>query len=88
LRLWRSWAEKDDRIIVEDWEAVFKVFGYTNSILLNGTDEVKCRQEIVDAICREVPPNTRWDDSHVQGRYRLYEVSANEIIRVDECHFR
>jgi hypothetical protein len=64
------------------------VFGYTNNILLTGFDEVKCRQEIVDAICREVPPNTRWDDSHVQGRYRLYEVSANEIIRVDECHFR
>jgi hypothetical protein len=83
LRLWRSWAEKDNRVIVEDWEAVFKVFGYTNNILLNGFDEVKCRQEIVDAICREVPPNTRCDDSHVQGRSRLYEVSANEIIFVE-----
>jgi hypothetical protein len=58
LRLWRSWAEKDKRIIVEDWEAVFKVFRPTSGIFLIGFDEVKCRQEIVDAICRKVPPNT------------------------------
>ena len=37
-------------------------------------DEVKYRAEIVQAICKEVPPRTRWDVSHVQGRSRLSMV--------------
>lgn len=72
LRVWQGWAKVDSRINLEEWFAAWKVFGYTNGISLNDEmDEVKCRQEIVEAICKEVPPKTKWDDSHVQGRSRL-----------------
>lgn len=72
--LWQRWAKQDRRIILDDWMGVFKVFGYINSVSLCGWDEVKCREDIVDAICKEVPPETRRDDSHVQGRSRMCKV--------------
>jgi len=72
--LWQSWAKDDKRIILDDWMAVFKVFGYINSISLCGWDEVKCREDVVDAVCKEVPPETWHDDSHVQGRSRMCKV--------------
>jgi hypothetical protein len=63
------------RIDLGEWQAALKVFGYTNGVSLNEMmDEVKCRAEIVQAICKEVPPRTRWDVSHVQGRSCLSMV--------------
>jgi hypothetical protein len=75
MRVWQGWAEVDSRIDLREWQETLKVFGYTNGISLNEMiDEVKCRGEIVQAVCKKVLPRTRWDDSHVQGRSRLSMV--------------
>jgi hypothetical protein len=56
------------------------VFGPTNGIRLNDMrDEVQCRAEIVQAICKEVPPRTRWDVSYVQGRSHEVRFSFHNI---------
>jgi hypothetical protein len=47
----KAWANKDCRI--EKWQDDLKVFGYTNGISLNDEcNEVKCQEEIVEAICK------------------------------------
>jgi hypothetical protein len=75
MRVWQDWAVADSRIDLREWQEALKVLGYTNGISLSEvSDEVKCRRKIVEAVCKEVPPRTRWDDSHVQGRSRLSMV--------------
>lgn len=82
LKQWQCWAEEDNRIIVEDWQATLKVIGHSNGISLDRGDEVRCRQEIVEAVCEEVLPESRSDDSHVQGRIRLCKVSGTLQLNV------
>jgi hypothetical protein len=80
MRVWQGWAETDSRIDLREWQAALEVFGPTNGISLNEMqDEVKCRAEIVQAICKEVPPRTRWDVSHVQGRPHEVRFSFHNI---------
>jgi len=75
LSLWHTWAECDSRIVVKDWENALQLFGPTNGLKYNfELGEVKFREEIVEAICRLIPPRTRFEDSHVQGRSRLCKV--------------
>ncbi|KAG0608491.1 hypothetical protein M758_8G109700 [Ceratodon purpureus] len=88
LKQWQCWAEKDNRIIVEDWQATLKVIGHSNGISLDRADEVRCRQEIVQAVCEEILPELRSDDSHVQGRRRLCKVIREKIegMLVSKCY--
>jgi acylphosphatase len=67
---------------VEKWKQALLIFGPTNGLIYNEVSgEVKFREEIVEAICELVPPETRWDDSHVQGRSRLCEVIREKVKR-------
>jgi hypothetical protein len=92
MRIWQGWANVDSRIDLREWQVALKVFGHTNGICVNEVlDEVKCRGDIVEAVCKKVPPRTRWDDSHVQGRARLCMVrfySYNTSIkRIEDYEF-
>ena len=73
---WYGWAEADKRVDVEEWKQALRVFGPINDLSCVGgaPGEVQCREEIVQAICKLVPPNTIMDDSYVQGRSRLCKV--------------
>ena len=72
---WKAWAYKDKRISIEEWEKALKIFGPTTGLVFNiKSGEVKFREEIVNNVCRISLPETRWDDSEVQGRTRLCEV--------------
>ena len=82
LKQWECWSKQDHRIIIEEWQAALKVLGYTNGISMSKADEVKCRQDIIEAICKEVPSQSRRDDSHVQGRLRICKVCENLNINV------
>ncbi|KAG0622848.1 hypothetical protein M758_3G128500 [Ceratodon purpureus] len=79
LSLWRNWAQCDSRINLQEWTKALQVFGSTNGISYNEMGEVKCREEIVEAICKLVPLDTKWDDSHVQGRSRFCKEIRNKI---------
>ena len=75
LVLWDGWARQDDRIDIQEWKKALEVFGPTNGISCNDLDEVTCRKEIVEAICKIIPPESSiWDDSHVQGRIWICKV--------------
>lgn len=79
MSVWRKWAQVDSRINVKEWEEALSLFGPTNALTYNDTlGEVKFREEIVEAICERVRPETRWDDSHVRGRTRLCKVRWND----------
>jgi hypothetical protein len=72
---WQGWAKEDNKIDLNKWQEALEVFGPINGVSVNDKlDEVKCRGEVVEALCKEVPPRTRWDDSHVQGRSRMCSV--------------
>jgi hypothetical protein len=74
LAKWHTWVQHDNRIDLQEWKKALEVFRSTNGISYNELGEVKCREEIVEAICKLVPPETKWDDSHVQGRIRFCKV--------------
>lgn len=79
LSVWLEWAQVDPRVNVEKWKESLSLFGPTNGALYNNSlGEVKFRQDLVEAICERVRPETRWDDSHVQGRTRLCKVRCND----------
>ena len=71
---WEEWANEDKRICVEEWKRALAVLKGINSLVINGIGEVKARKLIVDAVCELLLPETRWDDSHVEGKLRLCEV--------------
>jgi len=73
LSLWHTWA--DSRIDVTEWESALQLLGPINALEYNvKLGEVKFWEDIVEAICALVPPTTRFDDSHIQGRSRLCKV--------------
>lgn len=75
ISTWNTWAKSDSRIEVKDWENALQLFGPTNALPYNSElGEVKFREELVEAICKLVPPETRLEDSHIQGRSRLCKV--------------
>lgn len=88
VSLWLEWARKDPRINVTKWKAALSLFGPTNALVYNDSvGEVKFREEIVEAICERVRPETRWDDSHVQGRTRFCKVKWNNERNLEASKF-
>ncbi|KAG0603716.1 hypothetical protein M758_10G116000 [Ceratodon purpureus] len=75
---WKEWASVDERICIEEWKKALDVLKCINSLMMRD-GEVHLRREIVDAVCKLVLPETRWDDSHVQGRSRLCEILLQKI---------
>ena len=77
---WKELALKDKRIHVQDWIECSKVLESIKGLMKESMDDVKFREEIVKVICQKVPSETRWDDSHVQGRLRICEVGDGNNI--------
>ncbi|KAG0553984.1 hypothetical protein KC19_12G053800 [Ceratodon purpureus] len=80
---WQKWSEKDNRIKVEEWKDALKVLATIHSLVIKkGCGDVQFREEIVMEVCGLVTPETRWDDSHVQGRSRSCEVIEDKMDQV------
>lgn len=78
---WKEWAETDKTIDIEEWKLALKIFGSTTSLSLKA-GEVSLRKEVVDAVCDLVLPESRWDDSNVEGKDRLCKVrKASHVFR-------
>jgi hypothetical protein len=78
LKVWQRWAQTDRRILLDEWQKSLKLLGPTNGLIYTpGTSEVKFREEIVQAVCRRVPPATMMDDSHVRAKSRFCQVSPD-----------
>ena len=75
---WQKWSKKDKRIKVAEWKDALKVLASINGLLMKGgCCDVQFREEIVMEVFGSVSSETRWDDSHVQGRSRSCKVSKN-----------
>ncbi|KAG0559593.1 hypothetical protein KC19_10G116800 [Ceratodon purpureus] len=75
---WKEWASVDKSICIEEWKKALDALKSINSLMMRD-GEVHLHREIVDAVCKIVLPETRWDDSHVQGRSRLCEILLQKI---------
>ena len=75
-KYWRKWEREDkERINAEKWKSALGIFGSTTGLVMkDGILDGELRAEIVEAICKKVPPETRGDDSGVEGKTRLCEV--------------
>ncbi|KAG0559634.1 hypothetical protein KC19_10G120200 [Ceratodon purpureus] len=82
---WKEWANVDERICIEEWKKALDALKSINSLMMRD-GEVQLRKEIVDAVCKIVLPETRWDDSHVQGRSRLCEILLQKINEREKRH--
>lgn len=63
-------------------EETLKIFGSTTSCSLKD-GEVQLRAEVVDAGCELVLPESRWNDSNVEGKDRLSEVK----VAINDIHW-
>ncbi|KAG0554019.1 hypothetical protein KC19_12G056800 [Ceratodon purpureus] len=80
---WQKWSKKDIRIKVEEWKDALKVLASINGLLMKGgCCDVQFREEIVMEVCGLVSSETRWDDSHVQGRSRSCKVIEDKMDQV------
>ena len=74
---WQELAkENPKRVQVGKWEAALKYLLKSNGVVYEGFGEVKLVKEIVDEICKVVPPEIKMEDSHIQGRSRICNVSV------------
>ncbi|KAG0554032.1 hypothetical protein KC19_12G058100 [Ceratodon purpureus] len=80
---WKKWASIDKRINVEEWKKVLRVMKTITSIVAEkGISDVSLREGIVAEICRLVPSETRYDNSHIQGCSRICKVIQHKIDQV------
>jgi hypothetical protein len=76
FKKWETMAKADDRIKVAEWKESLKLLGAFNGLVYerHSKEVVAYRQEIVSNICKAIPPDIKYDESHVQGRSKLCEV--------------
>ncbi|KAG0588560.1 hypothetical protein KC19_2G252200 [Ceratodon purpureus] len=83
---WERWAEGDGRIDVGKWvHALSRVLGPVNGMEYDGVDEVAFRKNVVAAVCKSIPPDVKYDVSHVQALPRLCKAVSEKM---DEIHGR
>ncbi|KAG0570620.1 hypothetical protein KC19_6G175600 [Ceratodon purpureus] len=70
---WEDLAKEDERININSWKVSLRQLKRFNGIEYypRTTGLMAYREEIVKQICREVPADVKWDDSHVQGGSKL-----------------
>ena len=75
---WQKLAmENPRRVNVEKCEAAVKYLHSINGLLYDGLSELRFQKEIVAEICRVVPPEVKYEDSHIQGKLRLCKVGTS-----------
>ena len=72
--VWRGWARKDPKIVVEDWVNALNVFGPINGLEYKSEGEVSYRKAARSTIIRLVPPDLQFDTTSYQGSERFCKV--------------
>lgn len=74
-KAWQDWADEDGRIDVNQWVRALSVLGGLNGMeYVAAVGEVTYREKVVAAVCKLIPPDLKWDVSHVQSTPKLCEV--------------
>ncbi|KAG0575671.1 hypothetical protein KC19_5G022200 [Ceratodon purpureus] len=77
---WEDLAKEDKRINISSWKDSLRQLKRFNGIEYHHNMSLMAyRDEIKDSICNEVPPDVKWDDSHVQGGAKLCQVIQEAI---------
>ncbi|KAG0570622.1 hypothetical protein KC19_6G175800 [Ceratodon purpureus] len=81
---WEVFAKNDEGIDISSWKVSFGELIRFNGIEFKSrtTDLKVFREEIVKQICKEIPADVKWDDSHVQGGSKLCQVIEEAISRI------
>ena len=76
FKKWETMAKKDHRIKVGEWKECLKWFGAFNGLVYDrhSKEVVAYRKEIVSNICKSIPSDIKYDESHVQGRSKLCQL--------------
>ena len=76
FRTWETMAKSDDRIKVDEWKDSLKGLHAFNGWPYDRhkKEVVAYREEIVSSICKAIPSENQYDESHVQGRSKLCQV--------------
>jgi hypothetical protein len=76
FKKWETMAKADDRIKVAEWRESLKLLGAFDGSVYeqHSKDFVAYREGIVSNICKSIPPDIKYDESHVQGRSKLCQV--------------
>ncbi|KAG0570618.1 hypothetical protein KC19_6G175400 [Ceratodon purpureus] len=90
---WEDLAKEDERININSWKVSLRQLKRFNGIEYypRTTGLMAYREEIVKQICREVPADVKWDDSHVQGGSKLCQVIEDAISGIqpsEQCGVR
>ncbi|KAG0588944.1 hypothetical protein KC19_2G280600 [Ceratodon purpureus] len=86
---WQKLAKDNPkRVQIEKWGVALKYLRKLNGVVYERFGEVKLVKEIVDEICKVVPPEIKMEDSHIQGRSRICNIIQNTIdaLRKDNIH--
>ena len=84
-KVWQGFADKDrkGRIDVKKWVHALSVLDGLNGIeYVGAVGEVTCREEVVAAVCKLIPPDIKWDVSRVQSTSKLCEVWKHLIFKI------
>jgi hypothetical protein len=78
-KYWKKWEKNDRKMIdLKKWKSALQVFGSRTGLFKKaGMLDGELRAEIVEAVCMKVLPETRWDDSSVEGKTRLCQVRSD-----------
>ena len=75
---WQKLAmENPGRVNMEKCEASVKYLHSINGLLYDGLNELRFQKEIVAKICRVVPLEVKYEDSHIQGKLRFCKVGTS-----------
>ena len=78
LSCWQKLGmENPGRVNVEKCEAAVKYLRSVNGLLYDGLSELRFQKEKVNEICRVVPPEVKYEDSHIEGKLRLCKVRTS-----------
>ncbi|KAG0624136.1 hypothetical protein M758_3G226900 [Ceratodon purpureus] len=82
LNKWHELAATDTRIDASKWEEALGVLGGINGVkysdFKNEEQYINC---IVSAIFKLVPPDLRWEDTHVKGKLKLHQAITNMFVK-------
>ena len=75
---WETMAIRDSRIKVDEWKESLKGLHPFNGLVYDqhSQEVVAYREKIVSNICKAIPSENQYDDSHVQGRSKLCQVQC------------
>lgn len=80
LHKWKELSAKDSRIDISEWEKAVKVLGGHNGLeYCHYKNEEDYIDSIVSAIFKLVPPDLKWEDTHVKGKSKFHQVLSRHF---------